>query len=93
MSCACAYIQAVMDGLAGSGGGGGGGGGIMQSEVTPEDEEAISRLMAMGVSRGAAIQALLVTMQCASYRHNAQCVHRGASNAWPSRNSLACETA
>ena len=34
----------------------GGGGGMMQIEVTPEDEEAIGRLMALGFPRGAAIQ-------------------------------------
>ena len=36
----------------------GGGGGMMQIEVTPEDEEAIGRLMALGFPRGAAIQVI-----------------------------------
>lgn len=49
-------LQAMMGGLAG---GGGGGGGMMQIEVTPEDEEAISRLMSLGFPRGAAIQAFM----------------------------------
>ena len=59
------HMQAMMGGLAG---GGGGGGGMMQIEVTPEDEEAISRLMSLGFPRGAAIQARLVTMQCIMQR-------------------------
>merc|ERR1740139_1833323 len=46
-------LQAMMGGLAG------GGGGMMQIEVTPEDGEAISRLMALGFPRGAAIQAFM----------------------------------
>ena len=59
------HMQAMMGGLAG---GGGGGGGMMQIEVTPEDEEAISRLMALGFPRGAAIQACLRTVQCTMQR-------------------------
>ena len=71
-----------MGGLAG---GGGGGGGMMQIEVTPEDEEAISRLMALGFPRGAAIQAFPLTMQCIMQRAVS------ASNAPPFRHFLACD--
>jgi hypothetical protein len=81
------HTQAMMGGLAG---GGGGGGGMMQIEVTPEDEEAISRLMSLGFPRGAAIQARLVTMQCIMQR--LQWVH-GVSHALPCRPLLACATA
>ena len=76
------HMQAMMGGLAG---GGGGGGGMMQIEVTPEDEEAISRLMALGFPRGAAIQAFPLTMQCIMQRAVS------ASNAPPFRHFLACD--
>mgnify|MGYP002839711365 CR=1 FL=1 len=80
------HMQAMMGGLAG---GGGGGGGMMQIEVTPEDEEAISRLMDQGLMRAGgmryprdvAIQALLFTMQCIMQRAlSAYCTRRHTSH-------------